>query len=92
LTVNFSAYCHAQRNRGVFELHGKIIARLVHVESDADYCQVWQLALRAHLHQHAGNFTPTKLNVVGQLGSWLEAEFGANDVGNGFDCPNRESP
>jgi hypothetical protein len=71
-------------------LGGKILAALVHVNSDSDHSQVRRVVLRAHLHKDAGYFVPIKLNVVGQLDRGLEAELDANRVCDGFDRPNRE--
>jgi hypothetical protein len=72
------------------KLGGKIVAALVHVNSDSHYSQVRRLLLRAHLHKHAGYFLPTKLNVVRQLDRGLETELDANHVRDGFNRPNRE--
>jgi hypothetical protein len=72
------------------KLGGKIVAALVHVNSDSDYSQVRRLVLRAHLYKHACYFVSIKLNVVGQLDRGLEAELVANRVRDGFDRPNRE--
>jgi len=69
---------------------GKIVAALVHVNSDSDYSQVRRLVLRAHLHKNAGYFVSIKLNVVRKLNRGLEAELNANRVRDGFDRPNRE--
>jgi len=69
---------------------GKIVAALVHVNSDSDHSQMGRVVLRAHLHKHAGYFVPKKLNVVRQLDCGLEAELGANRACDGFDRPNRE--
>jgi len=74
------------------ELHGKIVAGLIYVDSNSDHGQVWRVLLRAHFHQYAGYFAPAKLNVVGQLNHRLEAKFRPNDIGNRFDDPYRESP
>jgi hypothetical protein len=71
---------------------GKIIAALVHVNSDSHHSQMRRFVLRAHLHEHAGHFAPGKLNVIGQLDRGLEAELDANRVRDGFDRPNREPP
>jgi hypothetical protein len=62
------------------KLGGKIVAALVHVNSDSNYSQMRRFVLCAHLHKHAGYFVFTKLNVVGQLDRRLEAELVANHV------------
>jgi hypothetical protein len=72
------------------KLGGKIVAALIHVNSDSDHSLVRRLVLRAHLHKHAGYFVPIKLNVVGQLDRGLEAELNANRIRDRFDRPNRE--
>ena len=72
------------------KLGGKIVAALVHVNSDSDHGQVRRFVLRAHLHKHAGYFVLIKLNVVGQLDRGLKAELAANHIRDGFDRPNRE--
>jgi len=72
------------------KLGGKIVAALVHVNSDSYHSQMGRFVLRAHLHKHAGYFVPIKLNIVGQLDRGLEAELDANRVRDGFDRPNRE--
>jgi len=46
-------------------LGGKIVAALVHVNSDSYHSQMRRFVLRAHLHKHAGYFVPIELNVVG---------------------------
>jgi len=69
---------------------GKIVAALVHVNSDSYHSQMRRFVLRAHLYKHAGYFVPIKLNVVRQLDRGLEAELNANRVRDGFDRPNRE--
>jgi len=71
-------------------LAGKIVAGLVHVNSDSDYSQVRRFVLRAHLHEHAGYFLPGKLNVIGQLDRGFKSELAANYAGNRRDRPNRE--
>jgi len=72
------------------KLGGKIVAALVHVNSDSYHSQMRCFVLRAHLHKHAGYFVPIKLNVVRQLDHGFEAELDANHVRDGFDRPNRE--
>jgi len=72
------------------KLGGKIVAALVHVDSDSHHSQMRRFLLRAHLHEHAGYFVSIKLNVVRQLNCGLKAELDANRVRDGFDCPNRE--
>jgi len=72
------------------KLVGKIVAALIHVNSDSDYSQVRRLVLRAHLHKYAGYFVSIKLNVVRQLDRGLEAELDANHVRDRLDRPNRQ--
>jgi hypothetical protein len=69
---------------------GKIVAALVHVNSDSHHSQVWSVVLCAHLDKHAAYFAPVYLNVVGQLDRGLETDLAANHVRNGLDRPNRE--
>jgi len=69
---------------------GKIVAGLVHVNSDSYHSQMLRFVLRAHLHKYAGYFVSIKLDVVRQLDHGLEAELDANHVRDGFDRPNRE--
>src|SRR5437867_3724536 len=92
LTVNLPAQRHCERNGPLLELHGKIVAALVHVKSDADYSLVWRVLLGAHLYKHTGELAPVKLNVVGQLDHGFQAELGAHDVGDGLEHPNRQPP
>jgi hypothetical protein len=72
------------------KLGGKIVAALVHVNSDSHHSQMRRFLLRAHLHEHAGYFVPIELNVIGQLDRGLEAELDTNRVRDGFYRPNRE--
>jgi len=74
------------------KLGRKIVAALVHVNSDSYHSQMRRFVLRAHFYKYAGYFVPIKLNVVGQFGRGLEADLGANHVRNRFDRPNREPP
>jgi len=71
-------------------LGGKIVAALVHVNSNSYYSQMWRIVLRTHLHKHAGYFVSIKLNVVRQLDCGRKAELDANHVRDGFDRPNRQ--
>jgi len=69
---------------------GKIVAGLVHVDSNSYHSQMRGFFLRAHLHKDAGYFVSIKLNVVRRLDRGLEAELDAHRVSDGFDRPNRE--
>jgi len=72
------------------KLGRKIVAGLIHVNSDSHHGQVRRLVLRAHLYEHAGHLAPINLNVVGQFDRGLEPELDANHIRDGFDRPNRE--
>jgi len=64
LTVDLPAQCHCERYGSALKARGKIVAALVHVDSNSDHSLVRRLVLRAHLYQHTGYFAPKNLNVV----------------------------
>ena len=70
---------------------GKILERLIHVNSDPRYGQMRRFFLRAHLDEHTGDLAPIDLDVVGQFDRGFERKFVPDRLGNSFGCPNGES-
>src|SRR5206468_1018854 len=62
--INLPIYSHGYRNGAVPQVHGKILAALIYVNSDADHSDMPRFVLRAHLHQYARDLAPVKLNIV----------------------------